>query len=99
VNDKTIREIADAMVSSGMRDAGYVYINIDDTWEGRRDEAGHIQPNGTGRPIVLSLCEYGWEAVWRWGAGTGGNLWRPTGRHAGAYVVPLHDGVTIVTLR
>jgi alpha-galactosidase len=29
--------MADAMVSSGMRDAGYIYVNIDDTWEGVRD--------------------------------------------------------------
>src|SRR6478752_5546519 len=34
VNDKVIRETADAIVASGMRDAGYIYINIDDTWEG-----------------------------------------------------------------
>ncbi|MFT4114117.1 MAG: glycoside hydrolase family 27 protein, partial [Silvibacterium sp.] len=31
------------------------------------------------RPIVLSLCQYGWEAVWRWGGDAGGNLWRTTG--------------------
>ena len=45
VSDKLIREIADAMVSSGMRDAGYVYVNIDDTWEAKRDAQGNIQPN------------------------------------------------------
>jgi alpha-galactosidase len=28
-----------------MRDAGYVYVNIDDTWEGSRDDQGRIQPN------------------------------------------------------
>jgi alpha-galactosidase len=33
----------------------------------------------TGRPIVYSLCEYGWDLVWRWGADVGGNLWRTTG--------------------
>jgi alpha-galactosidase len=32
----------------------------------------------TGRPIVYSLCEWGLESVWTWGAGTG-NLWRTTG--------------------
>src|SRR5215468_11975289 len=37
IDDKTVREIADAMVSSGMKDAGYIYVNIDDTWEGQRD--------------------------------------------------------------
>jgi len=34
---------------------------------------------GTGRPIVYSLCEYGMDRVWRWGASVGGNLWRTTG--------------------
>jgi alpha-galactosidase len=32
VSDKMVREIADAMVSSGMKSAGYIYVNIDDTW-------------------------------------------------------------------
>src|SRR5690349_648265 len=32
----------------------------------------------TGRPIVFSLCQYGYERVWRWGASVGGNLWRTT---------------------
>jgi alpha-galactosidase len=163
VDDKTVRETADAMVSSGMKDAGYVYVNIDDTWEGERDAQGNIQPNGkfpdikaladyvhgkglkigiysspgpktcagfagsyqheaqdaktwaawgidylkydwcsakevyqasdmqavyrkmsdalkaTGRPMVLSLCQYGLQNVWEWGASVGGNLWRTTG--------------------
>jgi alpha-galactosidase len=33
----------------------------------------------TGRPIVYSLCQYGDDAVWEWGASVGGNLWRTTG--------------------
>jgi alpha-galactosidase len=33
----------------------------------------------TGRPIVYSLCQYGNDAVWEWGASVGGNLWRTTG--------------------
>jgi alpha-galactosidase len=33
----------------------------------------------TGRPIVYSLCQYGEDAVWKWGASVGGNLWRTTG--------------------
>ncbi len=163
VDDKTVREIADAMVSSGMKDAGYVYVNIDDTWEGERDAQGNIHANNkfpdmkaladyvhgkglklgiysspgpktcanfegsygheeqdaktwaawgidylkydwcsaakvyqptemqaaykkmyealkaSGRPIVYSLCQYGRENVWEWGASVGGNLWRTTG--------------------
>lgn len=163
VSDKVVREIADAMVSSGMKAAGYTYINIDDTWEGKRDAQGNLQSNekfpdmkaladyvhskglklgiysspgpltcakyegsyqhesqdartfaawgidyikydwcsartvyqegdmhkvykqmgealkGAGRPIVFSLCQYGKEDVWKWGADAGGNLWRTTG--------------------
>jgi alpha-galactosidase len=33
----------------------------------------------TARPIVYSLCQYGMERVWSWGAAVGGNLWRTTG--------------------
>ncbi len=43
VDDKSVRGMADAMVSSGMRDAGYIYVNIDDTWEGERDADGNIR--------------------------------------------------------
>ena len=162
VDDATIRATADALVSTGLRDAGYIYLNIDDTWAGKRDASGVIHPNEkfpdmkaladyvhskglklgiysgpgpktcagyegslgheeqdaqtyaqwgidylkydwcqpppqrvddmknaytkmhdalvkTGRPIVLSLCQYGWHKVWEWGPSAGGNLWRTTG--------------------
>ena len=161
IDDKTVRAAADAMVSSGMKAAGYQYIVIDDTWAGKRDDQGFIHPNEkfpdmkaladyvhskglklgiysspgprtcagyegslgheeqdaqtyaswgmdylkydwcqsggtveqmqaaytkmhdalvkTGRPIVFSLCQYGWHKVWEWGASVGGNLWRTTG--------------------
>jgi alpha-galactosidase len=45
VDDASVRAMADAMVSSGMKDAGYVYVNIDDTWQGERDAKGNIHPN------------------------------------------------------
>ena len=51
VDDATIRAQAEAMVSSGMRDAGYIYINIDDTWEGQRDAQGVIHPNAKFRDM------------------------------------------------
>ena len=40
VTDQDIRNAADQLVSTGMKDAGYVYVNIDDTWEGDRDANG-----------------------------------------------------------
>jgi alpha-galactosidase len=57
VDDKSVREIADAMVSSGMKDVGYQYVNIDDTWEGYRDSAGNIVPNSK-FPDMKVLADY-----------------------------------------
>lgn len=175
IDEKTVRQIADAMVSSGMRDAGYRYIIIDDGWQGKRDAQGVLQPNSkfpdmraladyvharglklgiysspgprscagyegsygheaidartwagwgvdylkydwcsalhvwprtelqpvyqrmgealreTGRPIVFSLCEYGWGHVERWGALSGGNLWRTTGDISDEWGSMLHN--------
>jgi alpha-galactosidase len=176
VTEQNVKDAADALVSSGMRDAGYIYVNVDDTWEGKRDANGVLAANSkfpdmkalgeyiharglkfgiysspgtktcarfaasygheqqdadlyaswgvdylkydlcsfdvamemaaidhpgdpnyanqmmidayakmrraldkTGRPIVLSLCQYGRDDVWKWGASVGGNLWRTTG--------------------
>src|SRR5437899_13035242 len=45
VDDATVRSIVDAMASSGMKDAGYLYINIDDTREAGRDAQGDILTN------------------------------------------------------
>ena len=40
IDDATVRGIADAMVSSGMKSAGYRYVIIDDGWQGWRDAKG-----------------------------------------------------------
>ena len=45
VNDADVRSAADMMVSTGMRDAGYIYVNVDDTWQGKRDAQGVLHPN------------------------------------------------------
>lgn len=51
VSDKFIRNAADAMISSGMADFGYMYVNIDDGWSKKegappyRDGHGAILPN------------------------------------------------------
>ncbi len=166
VTEKVVREMAKAMVTSGMKAAGYTYVNVDDTWAGPRNAKGEITTNSkfpnmkalgdyihslglkfgiytspgpttcagytgsyghvqqdadtfakwgvdylkydwcsageiyksmdvdqmravyqemgeallkTGRPIVFSLCQYGWDHVWTWGPKVDGNLWRTTG--------------------
>ncbi len=58
VSDKVVREIADAMVASGMKDAGYIYLNIDDTWESaHRDAQGNIATNNK-FPDMKALADY-----------------------------------------
>ncbi|MEZ5424868.1 MAG: glycoside hydrolase family 27 protein [Pyrinomonadaceae bacterium] len=59
VDEKLIRETADAIVSSGMRDAGYTYVVIDDCWHGTRDEKGFIRPNPEHFPSGMkALADY-----------------------------------------
>jgi len=161
VSEDLIRQTADAMVKSGMKDAGYQYVVIDDCWQVARDKDGNIVadpqrfPSGikaladyvhslglkfgiysdvgsktcagrpgslgheyqdarqyaawtvdylkydwcnsttqdapssyalmrqaldaSGRPIVLSICEWGTNKPWLWGKEVGGNLWRTSG--------------------
>jgi len=57
VTDKDIRQAADLIVSSGMRDAGYTYVNIDDTWEGERDSEGMLHSNAK-FPDMAALARY-----------------------------------------
>ena len=43
LSETLILEVADAMVASGLRDAGYTYVNVDDCWMlHERDAAGHL---------------------------------------------------------
>lgn len=69
ITGKMMREAADIIVSSGMADAGYEYVNIDDCWmnksnskdSGRagplRDAAGNILPNSY-FPEMKAMTDY-----------------------------------------
>ena len=57
VSDAIVRAQADAMVSTGMKAAGYKYVNIDDCWEGARDTKGVIHPNSK-FPDMKALADY-----------------------------------------
>ncbi|MGC2160985.1 MAG: glycoside hydrolase family 27 protein [Silvibacterium sp.] len=57
VTDADVRAAADTLVSSGMRDAGYIYVNIDDTWEGPRNAQGEITTNSK-FPDMKALADY-----------------------------------------
>jgi alpha-galactosidase len=59
VDEQMIRETADAMASSGMKDAGYQYIVIDDCWHGKRDSLGFIHPDPQRFPSGMkALADY-----------------------------------------
>lgn len=159
VSEKLVMQMADEMVETGMKDAGYQYIVIDDCWQVGRDSLGFIMPDPdrfphgmkyladyvhskglklglyscagsytcqgrpgsrghqyqdalsyakwgvdylkydwcsdegqnaraayatmsdaikeAGRPVILSICEWGENDPWKWGKGIG-HLWRVT---------------------
>jgi alpha-galactosidase len=59
INEEIIRGVADEMAANGMKDAGYLYINIDDCWHGGRDSLGFIQANPERFPSGMkALSDY-----------------------------------------
>ena len=61
INETQIKQIADAMVSSGMKDAGYVYLNLDDNWMANpaRDANGNLRADPTRFPNgIKALADY-----------------------------------------
>jgi alpha-galactosidase len=57
VSDDKVRHQADLLVSTGLRDAGYVYVNVDGGWEAYRDAEGNIHPNSN-FPDMKALGDY-----------------------------------------
>ena len=60
INENQIKEVADAMVNSGLKDAGYIYLNLDDNWmDTKRDAQGNLQNNPTTFPSGMkALADY-----------------------------------------
>ncbi len=85
VSESLIDSMADAMVSSGMKEAGYQYIIVDDCWQVRRDKNGNIVadpqrfPNG-----IKAVADYVHSKGLKFGiysdAGTATCQGRPGGR-------------------
>lgn len=68
INENLIKETADAMKKSGLLDAGYCYINLDDCWQSSmRDSKGRLQgdlktfPSGI-KSLVKYLNKNGFKA-------------------------------------
>src|SRR5213593_4039261 len=59
VSDQLVRETGDALIESGMRDAGYRYVVVDDAWEGSvRSDDGNLEPNLWRFPNMHGLASY-----------------------------------------
>jgi alpha-galactosidase len=60
INERLVEDIADSMVSSGMRYAGYTYIVLDDGWMTKdRDSQGHLVPDPQKFPHgIKALADY-----------------------------------------
>ncbi len=59
INENVVHQAADAMASTGMKDAGYRYIVIDDCWQISRDANGNIVPDSERFPSgIKALADY-----------------------------------------
>jgi alpha-galactosidase len=56
ITDGLFRQIADVMVASGMQDAGYRYINIDDTWSTKDAAPGFVR--GADEPLLPDVRKF-----------------------------------------
>jgi alpha-galactosidase len=58
VTEADVRANADALVSLGLKDLGYNFVNVDGSWEGERDANGVLQPNTKKFPDMKALGTY-----------------------------------------
>jgi len=59
ITEDLVREVADAIVQRGLKDAGYEYVVIDDCWHGERDALGFITADPVKFPSgIKALADY-----------------------------------------
>jgi alpha-galactosidase len=60
IDEKMIKQTADALVSTGLAKLGYIYVNIDDCWaEIHRDDKGNLLPKNSTFPSgIKALADY-----------------------------------------
>jgi len=59
INEELIKQTADAIVSSGFKDVGYSYVNLDDCWQLTRDSEGMIHEDAKAFPSgIKALADY-----------------------------------------
>ena len=85
VSEQLVRSMADAIVKSGMKDAGYQYVMIDDCWQVSRDRNANIVPDPQRFPGgIKPLADYAHSLELKFGiysdAGSKTCAGRPGGR-------------------
>ena len=94
IDEKLIRETTEAMIKSGMKDAGYQYVNIDDCWHGERDENGFIQPDPKRFPSGMkALADYVHSKGLKLGLYSDAG-WKTCGGHPGSRGYEYQDALT-----
>ncbi len=60
ITDAMIREAADILLSSGMADVGYEYVNIDDCWMNAvtNKDSSRIGPLRDGKGVLIPNCHF-----------------------------------------
>ncbi|CAG8654174.1 6842_t:CDS:10 [Funneliformis caledonium] len=59
IDEKLIKDTADALIKHGLADVGYKYLNMDDCWEGERDDDGYIHASKATFPSgIKALSNY-----------------------------------------
>jgi alpha-galactosidase len=59
VTEAKVRRQADLVISLGLKDLGYTYVNLDDGWQGGRDPNGNIIPDANKFPNgIAALADY-----------------------------------------
>jgi len=59
LNETVVKSMADAFITTGMKDAGYQYVNLDDCWMDGRDSSGKLKPSASKFPSgIAALADY-----------------------------------------
>jgi len=94
INEQLIRETADALVATGLRDAGYQYVNIDDCWQGTRDAKGFMRPDPLRFPSGMkALADYVHSKGLKFGLYSDAG-WKTCGGRPGSRGYEFQDALT-----
>jgi alpha-galactosidase len=59
LNEKVVKQMADAFITTGMKDVGYEYVNLDDCWMDGRDSSGKLKASASKFPSgIAALADY-----------------------------------------